>query len=246
MELHPDRVSAIAAGIEELASLDELSSTRDRFGSNAGCESFTRIQQACLTAGDVSPAQIATALRAASAAAAVQSARGSVELVWSGPSTGVVPVRRTEQVLCEVIGSAFVQLFLVSFVAYKADRIVNCLQAALARGVRVEILLESSSEKGGQLSFDSAALLRRELPSAVFYTWTQQAQISEKAEQHGAVHAKCAVADGKVAFISSANLTAAAMDMNMEVGILIRGGHVPQQLADHLKALSVNKIVVPA
>jgi phosphatidylserine/phosphatidylglycerophosphate/cardiolipin synthase-like enzyme len=246
VELHPDRVSAIAAGIERLTSLDQLALTRDRFGPNAGREFFALVQRACASAGDVSPAEVAAAFRAASAAAAAQGARGSVELVWSGPSTGVAPVRRTEQVVCEVIDAAFVRLFLVSFVAYKPDRIVSCLQAALARGVRVEILLESSSEHGGQLKFDSMALLRRELPTATFYTWKQSAPSTEPAERLGAVHAKCAVADGKIAFVSSANLTAAAMDLNMELGILVRGGHIPEQLAEHLEALSHNEIVVPA
>jgi phosphatidylserine/phosphatidylglycerophosphate/cardiolipin synthase-like enzyme len=144
-----------------------------------------------------------------------------------------------------VIESAFVRLFLVSFVAYKPDRIISCLKAALARGVRVEILLELSSESGGQLNFDSTALLRRELPSADFYKWRQDTPPEERGERLGAVHAKCVVADGKTAFISSANLTAAAMDRNMEVGILVRGGHLPEQLGEHLQALSHSEIVVP-
>jgi cardiolipin synthase A/B len=245
VELHPDRVSAIASGIDRLASLNQLALTRDRFGPNAGREYFVQVQQACATAVNVSPAQVAAAFRAASAAAGVQGARGIVELVWSGPSTGVVPVRRTEQVVCEVIESAFVRVFLVSFVAYKPDRIVGCLKAALARGVRVEILLESSSALGGQLKFDSTALLRRELPNAGFYQWKQAIPCDGNGERVGAVHAKCVVADGKTAFISSANLTAAAMDRNMEVGILVRGGHLPEQLEEHLEALSHSEIVVP-
>ena len=202
VKLHPDRVSAIATGIDGLKNLDQL-------------------------------------------AAAAQSARGAVELVWSGPTTGIVPVRRTEQVVCEVIEAAFVRLFIVSFVAYKPDRIVVCLQAALARGVNVEILLEASNEQGGQLDFDSVALLRRELPTATFYTWKQEASPTEPVQKPGAVHAKCVVADGKAAFISSANLTGAAMDRNMELGILVRGGHIPEQLAEHLEALSHSEIVVP-
>jgi cardiolipin synthase len=244
VELHPDRVAAIAAGIEGLVSLEQLPLTRDRFGPNAGREFYTRVQQACALAGDVSPAQLASALRAASAAAAMQGSRGTVEMVWSGPSTGVVPVRRTEQVVCEVIDAAFVRLFLVSFVAYKPARIVTALQAAVARGVRVEILLESSADHGGQLDFDAVKLLRQEVPTATYYTWRQEPS-SGQSEKQGAVHAKCVVADGKAAFITSANLTGAAMEKNMELGLLVKGGHVPEQLAEHLEALSHSEIVVP-
>ena len=59
-----------------------------------------------------------------------------------------------------------------------------------------------------------------------------------------AVHAKCAVADSKLAFITSANLTTAAMERNMELGMLIRGGSVPQQLRQHLAALVNTKVVI--
>jgi phosphatidylserine/phosphatidylglycerophosphate/cardiolipin synthase-like enzyme len=75
-----------------------------------------------------------------------------------------------------------------------------------------------------------------------FYVW-QQAERSNHNEL-GAVHAKCAVADGKVAFVTSANLTAAAMERNMEVGLLIRGGHVPEQLHQHFSALVESGTIV--
>jgi len=38
------------------------------------------------------------------------------------------------------------------------------------------------------------------------------------------MHAKAAVADSRIAFLTSANLTEAAFERNMELGALIRGG----------------------
>ena len=38
----------------------------------------------------------------------------------------------------------------------------------------------------------------------------------------GVLHAKCAVADGQLLFLSSANLTDYAMNFNIELGVLIR------------------------
>jgi phosphatidylserine/phosphatidylglycerophosphate/cardiolipin synthase-like enzyme len=52
------------------------------------------------------------------------------------------------------------------------------------------------------------------------------------------LHAKIALADGRAMLISSANLTEYAMTLNMEMGILVRGGSLPVQVEKHLKRLS--------
>jgi cardiolipin synthase len=52
-----------------------------------------------------------------------------------------------------------------------------------------------------------------------------------------AMHAKAAIADEQVAFVTSANLTGSAIEANMELGLLVRGGAVPRRLARHFRAL---------
>ena len=59
----------------------------------------------------------------------------------------------------------------------------------------------------------------------------------------GSVHAKVAVADRNVCFITSANLTGYAMTKNMEAGVLLTGGDVPKLLHDHLEALVETNII---
>jgi phosphatidylserine/phosphatidylglycerophosphate/cardiolipin synthase-like enzyme len=51
------------------------------------------------------------------------------------------------------------------------------------------------------------------------------------------MHAKAAIADRSAALVTSANLTGHALDLNMELGLLVRGGSVPARLADHFNAL---------
>jgi phosphatidylserine/phosphatidylglycerophosphate/cardiolipin synthase-like enzyme len=51
------------------------------------------------------------------------------------------------------------------------------------------------------------------------------------------MHAKCAVADRRLAFVTSANLTGAAMTDNMELGLVVRGGDVPKRISNHFDAL---------
>ncbi|WP_114480555.1 DISARM system phospholipase D-like protein DrmC [Billgrantia montanilacus] len=163
----------------------------------------------------------------------------SPELVWTGPVPAGTATRQTEQVMLEVIRGARKRLFLTSFVAYKVDRIVIALNEAADRGVDVKILLESSEDKGGNLSMDSVSLMRGVLPRARFYAW----QIRPEEFTGGSVHAKVAVADDRLAFITSANLTGYAMERNMEAGVLLRGGEHPRKLADYLESMVSTGVV---
>lgn len=181
-------------------------------------------------------------LVAASHSSAKESAHQSVELVWTGPKTPFVSTRRTEQALLEVIGAATQTLFITSFVAYDVSAIVKALNVATERGVSISMLLESSLDQGGSIPFDAIGKMRALIPSANLYAWRERAA----AFSGGKVHAKIAVADDDLCFITSANLTGHAMEQNMEAGVLISGGHIPQLLADHLRALISTRVVEPA
>ena len=163
----------------------------------------------------------------------------SVQLVWTGPSTELVATRKTEQVLLEIVGAAKERIFLTSFVAYEVESVVEAMSRAIDRGVEVSILLESSERYGGDLSVDSIDVMRNALPGAKLYYWKNKGEEFVGAK----VHAKVVVADASVCFVSSANLTGYAMDKNMEAGVLVRGGDVPDRLHRHLEALVVTDIV---
>ena len=160
----------------------------------------------------------------------------------AGPSTGQVPVRHTEQVLCEVIEAAKRRLFLVSFVAYEVDSIIRALRGTIGRQVQIDVLLESSDKHGGRVTYDSVNTMKSILPSIDVYVWSSDRK-SLPGQLSGAVHAKCAIADGELAFITSANLTSAAMERNMELGVLVKGGELPFELQRHLEALISTKII---
>jgi phosphatidylserine/phosphatidylglycerophosphate/cardiolipin synthase-like enzyme len=51
------------------------------------------------------------------------------------------------------------------------------------------------------------------------------------------MHAKLTVADRRVLFITSANLTASGVTSNIKAGVLIRGGTAPVRAAEHVVAL---------
>lgn len=165
----------------------------------------------------------------------------STELVWTGPTTPFVAARRTEQALLQVINAAEQTLYITSFVAYDISTIVKALNAANDRGVVISMLLELSQDHGGSITFDAIGKMRTLVPTARLYAWRDKTDPFSD----GRVHAKVAVADGRMCFITSANLTGHAMEKNMEAGVLITGGHIPRLLGDHLRFLVDTKLVSP-
>ncbi len=241
VELHPERIEAVSEKIAILPSPMDFDKSKISFVTGVEENLIQRLGKAWRKNPSVSPQELAAALRCASVTAGYIEKRETIEMAWTGPSTGLVPSRHTEQVLLEVISTAKRRLFLVSFVAYDIDAIMRALQDAIGRKVRIDILLESSKEHGGKVDIDSIEAFLKKVPSANVYSWRPEAK--GQSRWSGSVHAKCAVADGYLAFITSANLTAAAMERNMELGVLVQGGNLPDKLARHLEALITTGIV---
>ncbi|WP_457593101.1 DISARM system phospholipase D-like protein DrmC [Hydrogenimonas sp.] len=225
-----DRILLLADRLERVSNLGEFRGSLGELDAWIGIDDRRAIEYLCEEDGAVSGEVCAAVLRGAVEATRRNTNAERTTLVWTGPSTILVPTRRTEEVLLEVIEAAESRLFLVSYVAHRIDGVLEALERAMKKGVKVEVLMESTSEYGGRISMDSIELFRERLPEAVVYWWN---------EPGASVHAKCAVADGEVAFITSANLTEAAMRRNMELGVKVEGGDLPKRLHDHLDALVV-------
>ena len=187
----------------------------------------------------LSPQEIASALVAAAVTADRFYAENKVDILWTGPTTTAVPVRRMEQALCELIDSARKKLLIVSFVAYKAEKVYSAIRSAIERGVHVAFLTEASKENGGSLDVDPADLLKKKFPEADFYRWE-----NPDTSHPAVVHVKCAIADESRALVTSANLTGAAMDNNMELGLMISSRRVSSRMAAHFTALVTEQILI--
>lgn len=187
----------------------------------------------------VSANELSSMLLAASHVQIKSSSQQSTELVWTGPITPFVSVRRTEQALLQVINAAKNNLFITSFVAYEVSTIVKALNDATDRGVAISMLLESSQDYGGIINFDVIGKMRTLIPLSKFYAWCNKTD----SFSDGRVHAKVAVADDNMCFITSANLTGYALEKNMEAGVLINGGLIPKQISEHLNYLVSMELV---
>jgi cardiolipin synthase len=236
--LSQETIQAIASRLKETKKSNVQSALEGVVSSPAARRALTDLVQTWL-ATDASPHELALMLLATSHAHHKISGKQQIELVWTGPTTSFVSARRTEQVLLQVINSARETLFITSFVAYDISNVVTSINAAIERGVAVNMLLESSQSHGGSIEIDVIGKMQSLIPKACFYAWRNK----DDEFSSGRVHAKVAVADGNLCFITSANLTGYAMNKNMEAGVLISGGQIPSSLDGHLTSLLQTNVV---
>jgi phosphatidylserine/phosphatidylglycerophosphate/cardiolipin synthase-like enzyme len=173
----------------------------------------------------LSGAAIAVALE--SVQSAHQNSEGpSVEVVVTGPDSPAAPVRLTSEVVGQLIDQANRRVTLVSFAAYQMSSVIAALDAAVARGVLVSLILESPDRLEGGGGAHAYAKYRT-------YRWP----IDRREPPDAKLHAKAVIVDGRDVLLTSANMTNAAYDKNIELGVLCRGGGVAAQVQHHFDAL---------
>ena len=94
----------------------------------------TAVDDLLSVAGETSPESVALAL-----ASVVESRRNAarMEVVWTGPTTPAVSVRRTDQALLQLINRAAKRVIVVSFAVYKVPNVAATLQQAAKLGLLV-------------------------------------------------------------------------------------------------------------
>lgn len=149
-----------------------------------------------------------------------------VEVVVTGPDSPAAPVRLTSQVVRQLIDSAQQRVTLVSYAAYSMPTIIAALDAAVARGVQVDLILESPERLDGGGGAHAYAKYR------VFH-WP----IDQRDPPDAKLHAKAIIVDSRDVLLTSANMTNAAYDKNIELGVLCRGGGTAARVQRHFDGL---------
>jgi phosphatidylserine/phosphatidylglycerophosphate/cardiolipin synthase-like enzyme len=194
----------------------------------------------------VTAAEVALALRTAAVTAQAERASQAVELVWTGPLISGATMRRTDQALLEVINSAQHTLLIVSFAVYKIPAIANALIQAVSRGVNIRICVEAPEPSGQKMAYDTIKALGPAVAQrAALYVWPSDQRPKDTNGHAGVLHAKCAVADGRVLFLSSANLTDYAMNLNMELGALLRSAVHAERVATQFEQMIAQGVLRP-
>ena len=188
---------------------------------------------------------LALALRAAVASDAACREDLSAELVWTGPATPSIPLRRTDRVLLELIASARHELWIVSFVVVNVPTIGKALKNAIDHGVTINLIVETEGEGVGILNEKQLKAISKDFNNrAHIYFWPLEQRSTNNHGKHGSLHVKCAIADRKQLFVSSANLTEFALSLNMELGVVLQGKLLPERVVRHFETLVQKGILV--
>jgi phosphatidylserine/phosphatidylglycerophosphate/cardiolipin synthase-like enzyme len=137
-----------------------------------------------------------------------------VQLVWTGPSSATVPVRSMAAVLEDLIAEAQSELVIMTYSARRYEPVRAALAVALARGVRVDIVVETLTGAGSAMSGGEPAAAFAGLPGLSLWDWPKSRRGTESAK----MHAKLAVADGRALLVSSANLTSSGCTTASRLG----------------------------
>lgn len=184
------------------------------------------------SSSDVPPAAVALAVRAA--ARRTREVRDEVQLesVWTGPTIQGTSFRRSEQALLELIRKAENRLLLVSYAVYHHATLRGALVEAADKGVAIDVIVESPQESEGRMTADALKALGPEVTSRCsVLVWPADKRPRDSNGHAGVLHAKCVVVDRSMILISSANLTERAMTNNIELGVIVRGGPLPGDVA---------------
>ena len=189
-------------------------------------------------ASEVDARTVSVALQVAALSRETHRDSHAVELVWTGPDTGEIPFRRTEQAILQVLDGSKSRITLVSFAVYRIPNVGKALVRAAKRGVRLTVIVETPDRIEGQGEYSTMAALGQEVAAcSKVYFWPKENRPFGANNKVGILHVKCAVADGELLFLSSANLTQQAFTINMELGVLVRGGTIPSRVEEQFERL---------
>jgi Phosphatidylserine/phosphatidylglycerophosphate/cardiolipin synthases and related enzymes len=167
------------------------------------------------------------------------------DLVWSGPEVPGLHARDTRRVYEELLGSAERSVWASTYAFFDGHRAFEVLARRMdARPeLRVTLLLNIQRRRGETTAAEQ--LVRRFADRFWGTDWPGSSRPSvyydpralESEGPGGVLHAKALVVDDEAVFVTSANLTEAALDRNIELGLLVRDRALAASVSSHFRAL---------
>ena len=187
---------------------------------------------------------------------AVEQARARLpapDLVWSGPEVPGLHARDTRRVYEELLGAARRSVWASTYVFFDGPRAFATLAARMDAmpELQVTLLLNVQRRRGDTTAPDQ--LVRRFADRFWTSDWPGEARPRVYYDPRsldldgpaGVLHAKAVVADGEAVFTTSANLTDAALDRNIELGVLIRDRALAASVTSHFRGLIDRETLKP-
>ena len=175
------------------------------------------------------------------------------DLVWSGPEVPGLHARDTRSVYEELLGSAEHSILASTYAFFDGPRAFEVLARRMETtpALRVTLLLNIQRKKGDTTA--SEQLVRKFANHFWKTDWPGSSRPNvyfdpralDQDGPGGVLHAKAVVADDEAVFITSANLTEAALDRNIELGVLIRDRAFALTIAGYFRSLVDRSLLEP-
>ena len=175
------------------------------------------------------------------------------DLVWSGPEVPGLHARDTRRVYEELLGTAERSILASTYAFFDGPKAFEVLARRMETvpALNVTLLLNIQRKRGDTTAPEQLVrgfaerFWKTDWPGAsrpnVFYDPRSLAL-----EGLGSVlHAKAVVADDEAVFITSANLTEAAWDRNIELGVLIRDRALALTVSGYFRNLIDRELLKP-
>jgi phosphatidylserine/phosphatidylglycerophosphate/cardiolipin synthase-like enzyme len=240
-------VSALESGV--LGSSPSAASLKSVIGHRDDADS---IVAALLELGQLGVKGPATAawLRALTRAAA---RTPKPDLVWSGPEVPGLYARDTRRVYEELLGSAERTIWASTYAFFDGPKAFEVLARRMETkpALHVTLLLNIQRKKGDNTASDQ--LVRRfadrfwktDWPGSSHPSVFYDPRALDPDGPGGVLHAKAVVADDQAVFVTSANLTEAALDRNIELGVLIRDRAFALTIGGYFRNLIERSLLKP-
>lgn len=159
-------------------------------------------------------------------AQALNASESGIHAVWSGP-TFDGDGDHTTKALAHLIDEANEDVFASTYSATENSEFVQALWRAIARNVTVTVLLDATIQQGAV-----AEMLKKKLTGARFFKYVPQNG------GYGVQHSKVIIIDSNVALVTSANLSKAGAENNLEAGVVVRSPKFASQLRARFRKLA--------
>jgi phosphatidylserine/phosphatidylglycerophosphate/cardiolipin synthase-like enzyme len=181
----------------------------------------------------------------------------ALDLVWSGPEGPHASSRDTGVVVPELFASATRSVLVCGYAISQGDKVFARLAANLDANPALDVRIFTNIPRPWKdarsdveivcafaENFGSRQWPGRRMPRVLY----DPRALAETPGPRACLHAKCLIVDDERALITSANFTEAAMDRNIEAGVLIRDAGFASRLRAQFDALEQRALVstVPA
>ena len=152
------------------------------------------------------------------------------DFVWTGPEVAGLHARDTRRAYEELIGAARHSIWVCSYAFFDGPRAFATLAGRLDSNplLKVTLLLNINRRRGDTTAADSLVIRFADHFWGEAWPGTARPRVYYDPRSvsddgpGGVLHAKAVVADDEAVFVTSANLTEAAFDRNIELGLLVR------------------------